>query len=262
MNIIEKEMNKRGDVLSKSDIQIVKSINIHYESIPGLKIQELANLCFTSTSTLHRIIIKLGFEGFVDLRYKIKENTKINDDCIVHSDNFLSRITNQLEMTQRLNSQVINRVAQAILESKVCYCYGTGWKQKQFVSNFSTELILYNNQMINLRTIDDLRIILENSSDEKLILIVSLGGDGKEYIDELKKHSLKNNTIVSLTTDSSNELASLSDYSLYYKSDSYDLKKHWSTITLNFLLDYLFECIISQSYGTRVNNTSCENNLH
>jgi len=80
-----------------------------------------------------------------------------------------------------------------------------------------------------------------------LILVVSLSGNGNGYIDYLKKCKLNEVSIISITMDFPNRLSNLANFPLYYKEDIMNLNdKHWSTITLNFLCDYLLESIIAK----------------
>lgn len=121
------------------------------------------------------------------------------------------------------------------------------------MDNFSIDLLYYGRTCTTLRTIDDLRIASDNSDKNTVFLIVSLSGNGEKYVNELKNFSFKDSSVVSVTLDSSNQLTSLADHSLYYKTDTLNNnKKHWNCITLHFLMDYLLESIIKESESTRL----------
>lgn len=146
-----------------------------------------------------------------------------------------------------MNEKEIIEVAKAILDKKKKYCFGTGWKQKQIIDNFSTDLLYYGKTFTSLRTIDDVRNAVAQMDEQSLLLIVSLSGNAGTYLDILKTCLLKNVTIISITADTPNKLSSLSTYSLYYKDDTIgNDKKHWNTNILSFLSDYLIETIIDQ----------------
>ncbi|SDB83741.1 transcriptional regulator, RpiR family [Pelagirhabdus alkalitolerans] len=247
MNLIEKQLNKYLQHLNANDIEIIKNINVHYKKIPEMKIKELAEQSYTSVSTIHRVIKKLGFEGFSDFRYNIKGEIEEEKQPTFNSEEYFEKTINDIKLTRRLNEKEITKVAKAILESRNCYCFGTGWKQKQHADNFSTDLLYYGKTFKSLRTIGDVQIVSEKCDQDTLILIVSLSGNSEEYIDAIKKFAFKNSQIVSVTLDTSNQLTSLANYSLYYKTDTLDNnKKHWNSITLQFLMDYLLESIVQE----------------
>lgn len=247
MNLIEKHLSHFSHELTKNDIEVVKCINRHYANIPKMKIKDLAALCYTSVSTLHRVIKKLGFEGFSDFKYQLKDDKEDAMPKKMDDEEYFQKMMSNLKLTKRLNEKEINTIAQIILEKQKRYCFGTGWKQQQSIDNFSTDMLYYGESFTSLRTIDDLRNVSNSMDEDSLLLVVSLSGNAQDYLNEIKRCLLKNCVIISVTIDSNNELSTLADYSLYYRDDTLDnSKKHWNSLTLNFLLDYLLENIVSQ----------------
>lgn len=247
MNIIEKYSYQSNLEFSVSEKEVLKGLIKIYDSIPNLTIKELSNSCYTSTSSLHRLIKKLGFKGFSDFKYKVTDDLELQTIEIFNSESYFKKLVSNIEMTKRMNEKIIIDVANIILKKKKRYCFGTGWKQKQIADNFSTDLLYYGESFTTLRTIDDLKIASEYLDEDSLILIVSISGNANGFDDSLKKCKLNDVIIVSITIDIPNKLSSLADFSLYYKDDILNQSnKHWNSIPLNFLSDYLIETIIDQ----------------
>lgn len=83
--------------------------------------------------------------------------------------------------------------------------------------------------------------------ETSVLIILSLSGNIDDYIEVLKACSIRNVTIISITSDKNNLLSSSADYALYYKEHALDNADiHWNINTLNFLTDYLIETIISK----------------
>lgn len=247
MNLIEKHLSHYSHQLTKNDIEVVKCINRYYDTIPKMRIKDLAAACYTSVSTLHRVIKKMGFEGFSDFKYRLKDDKKEYSINAMDDEEYFKKMVTNMRLTKRLNEKEMTKVAKVILEKKKRYCFGTGWKQQQSIDNFSTDLLYYGEYFTSLRTIDDLRNVSETLDEDSLLLVVSLSGNAQDYLNEIKRSTLKNSVIISVTIDSNNALSTLADYSLYYRDDTLDnSKKHWNSLTLNFLLDYLLENIVSQ----------------
>lgn len=247
MNIIEKHTLKYSKELSNNDIGIIQNIGLYYNEIPNMKIKELADACFTSSTTVHRLIKKIGFEGFSEFKYKIIQDLEDTSTLEFTEEEYLENYLNNIQLTKQLNETEIDTVANIILNKNIKYCFGTGWKQKQMIDNFSTDLLYYGESFTTLRTEDDLRIASEHMDEESLLLIVSLSGNAKNYSDILKKCTLRNVTIISITADVSSLLSSLAHHSLYYKDDILEnTAKHWNTNTLHFILDYLISTIVNR----------------
>lgn len=170
--------------------------------------------------------------------------------AFLRNEEYLQKIINNIKLTKRLNEKDIIEIADVILSKKKKYCFGTGWKQKQIIDNFSTDLLYYDESFTTLRTTNDMNVAVSNMNEDALLLIVSLSGSAETYVEILKNCILKNVTIISITADVPNTLSSLAHYSLYYKEDIMENdKKHWNTNTLNFLSDYLIETVVNQKFS-------------
>lgn len=247
MNIIETRLNQHLDQLSKSDMEVVKSLNEMANRIPQSKISDLAPLCFTSVATLHRVVKKLGFDGFSDFKYALKDEMTLKSVEKPNDVDYYENILKDIELTKRLNENEIVKIAKLFSHANKCYCYGTGWKQNQMIDNFSRDLLYYGKHFSILRTIDDLNVIGKDANSDYYMLILSLGGNGSEYVEAIKRLKFKGTTIISITKDSTNALAQLADYSLYFKYSQDDINKHWNTLTLHYLLENLLEAIVTES---------------
>lgn len=244
MNIIEKVSINLESSLSKYELDITKQLIKNYEKIPTLTINELAKLTFTSPASIYRVIKKLGFKGYSDLKYKVADDLEKNKIHIFDTEDYYQLIINNIEVTKRLNENLIQDAARMILTAKNKYCFGTGWKQKQIANNFSTDLLYYGEKFITLRTEMDLGIASTKMSNDSLILVVSLGGNGKDYLPFIEKCKLNDGKIIAITNDTPNRLSYLADISLYYKDLNTD-NRHWNTLPLQFLCEYLIETIVA-----------------
>ncbi|AYW47281.1 hypothetical protein C7K38_02130 [Tetragenococcus osmophilus] len=250
MNLLEIRTSQYMPKLSNNDLQSLKEINIHYHDIPEILMKNLADRCYISISTLHRLILKIGFSGFSDFKLRITDDLKTIETAKLSSfdeENYLQNYLNNITLTKRLNEGEIKKVANVILEKTHRFCFGTGWKQKQVIDNFSNDLLYYGESFITLRTENDLRLSADTMDENSVLIILSLSGNTENYSKILETCKLRNITIISITSDKINSLSSLADYSLYYKENVLDdIDKHWNTGALDFLVNYLIEIIVYQ----------------
>ncbi|MCF1684656.1 MAG: MurR/RpiR family transcriptional regulator [Tetragenococcus koreensis] len=250
MNLLEIRTSQYMSKLSSNDLQSLKEINTHYTDIPNILMKDLAERCYISISTLHRIILKIGFNGFSDFKIRITDNLKAIEaakESLFDEEKYLQNYLSNITLTKRLNEGEIKKVADVILEKKSRFCFGTGWKQKQVINNFSNDLLYYKESFITLRTENDLRLSTDTMDENSVLIILSLSGNTENYSEVLKTCKIRNVTIISITSDKINSLSSFADYSLYYKENVLDnIDKHWDIGTLNFLVNYLIEVIVHQ----------------
>lgn len=131
MNLLEIRIAQHTSKLSDNDFQSLKSMNALYKDIPNMLMKELADSCYTSISTLHRTISKLGFSGFSDFKLRVNDDLKNMEEteaALFNEEEYLQNYLNDIKLTKRLNENVVKDVAEIILEKQFRFCFGTGWK--------------------------------------------------------------------------------------------------------------------------------------
>lgn len=219
----------------------------HLHMIPDSTISELSQKIYTSSTSLHRLVKKLGFEGYTEFRYTIEEQLNKEEgqkDNFPEASYYLSNILDDIKITYQLNEEKFESVVKEILTHEDIYCFGTGWKQKQIVDNFANDLLYYGHSVKTLRNTDDLEIASRHFNEDSLIVIVSLSGDLKNYqqtMEYLKEHEI---TTIAVSIYSDNPLSSLATHSLQFVDSSLDITNHhWSSMTLNFIFDELSHAV-------------------
>lgn len=207
-----------------------------------MTLSELAAKSYSSSSSIHRLIKKIGFDGYSDFKFQINEdiNNEAHDKFSLSNDTYLLDLLNDIKITYKLNLNKLDKVAIEISKHKNLYCFGTGWKQQQVAGNFANDLLYYGYSFKTLRNVGDLELAQNNFSKDSLLLIVSLSGDMTEYGHIIKNAKKKGVVIVAVTINSNNSLSQFSDYSLTYVDTFFTEKNnHWPAISLNFILDQL-----------------------
>lgn len=236
-----------ADKLTSTDHIILKNMKDHVHLIPDSTISELSQKIYTSSTSLHRLVKKLGFEGYTDFRYTMedelnKQNETANDFQI--ASRYLTDTLDDIKITYELNERKFEEVVEDILSHEDIYCFGTGWKQKQIVDNFANDLLYYGHAVKTLRNTDDLEIASQHFNKDSLVVIVSLSGDLNDYkstMEDLKDHNI---TTIGVSIYTDNPLANLATHSLQFVDSSLDIKNHhWSSMTLNFIFDQLSHAV-------------------
>lgn len=251
MSIIKYLKIENSKRLSDTELILLDNMEEEIQNIPNLTITKLSNRIFTSTTSLHRLITKLGFEGYSEFKYTIENYLDNNRSGIfyeIDENPYLKHSLSDLTITYKLNESKFNGVVQDIVSHKDLYCFGTGWKQKQAVDNFANDLLYYGHSLKTLRNIDDLRIASRTLNKDSLVFIVSLSGNlsgYKEIIDLIVENNV---TLIAVTQYSENPLATLATHSLQFVDTSLNIHNHhWSSVPLNFILDQLMHEISEYS---------------
>lgn len=238
-------MNRYSDSLSANDKEILKNLNDNIDKIPVSTINQLASMVYTSTSGLYRLIKKLGFAGYSDFKYRVYDSLKLHEILIIDNNNYLEDTLNEIEYTHKINEVSIRKAAALILNAKKRFVYGTGYKQQQFMENFSADMLLYNIPFINLRNKEDLKNAVRYMDTDSLLIVTSLNGNANDYEESLDQLILQRIPIISISLDKTNKLSSKSSVALYYSDNSIvDDTVHWKAQTLNYLINLLIQATL------------------
>lgn len=147
MDIITQLINLMDMRKSTNDIyyHIAKTILLHADEIPGLGIEELARLCYTSPATISRFCRKISLASYADLKRSIREMndytkqevqfTPEERHSISSNKRWLAEKTfpmtiHALEETYRLlDLKVIDQVVQAIYRAPRLAIFGGIYSQ-------------------------------------------------------------------------------------------------------------------------------------
>lgn len=251
MSFIKYLKIENSNKLSDTEKNILDHMENEIHNIPNLTITKLSKKLFTSTTSLHRLITKLEFDGYSEFKYTIENylNNNHSDTYFNTEENtYLKNSLSDIKITYKLNESTFKHVVQDIVSHKDLYCFGTGWKQKQAIDNFANDLLYYGHSLKTLRNIDDLRIASRSLNEDSLVFIVSLSGNLNGYKEIIDLIVEKKVTIIAVTHYSDNPLATLSTHSLQFVDTSLNIPNHhWSSVPLNFLLDQLMHEISDYS---------------
>ncbi len=213
---IEALINEYYDHLNENDQHISQYIINHEEECKRLSITQLAEATLTSKSSILRFTQKLGFSGYSEFKYALKQQNTYHTE----ESSFVAMQQEDLLQTAKLfNQQNITPALQAFDQAQSIYCYGTGWGQRDVLQNFMRSVIPLQRFPIHLQSQKELSLVLNGSITKKdLMIILSLSGENKPQESILNQMKLKNIPILSITNMSRNRLASKATYNLYYQS--------------------------------------------
>jgi len=213
---IETLINKHYDNLNENDQHIAKYVLAHETECKRLSIVQLAEVTLTSKSSILRFTQKLGFSGYSEFKYALKQQQKSQQ---VQTSFVAMQQEDLLQTAKFFNQQNVTPVLQTFDQAETIYCYGTGWGQRDVLQNFIRSVIPLQRFPVHLQSQKELNIVLNGSITENdLIIILSLSGENKPQENILNLMKLKNVPILSITNMSRNRLASKATYNLYYQS--------------------------------------------
>lgn len=195
-----------------SDKHVAKYILNHTEVALSSTIEELAEYCSVSKSTIIRFTKKLGLDGFSELRVLIKMNQRQLEDV---GKDFLERVVEKdNQIVQHFKEYDFLPIVKMLDQSATIYAYGTGSFQRSFITEYQR---LFMHIGIWVRIIDshgEFDVAMNLMKENDTLVIVSSGGENDHLNRNYDLLKLKGVNILSFTNSTNNTLAYVSDYNV------------------------------------------------
>ncbi|WP_313468248.1 MurR/RpiR family transcriptional regulator [Carnobacterium sp.] len=240
---LEKFINANRSKLSENDLDILAYILTNKETVTHLGIHDLSIRSHTSKSTIVRLTQKLGFSGFSEFKYYLKNEKKKE---ILPTKNNLSLLESDINETMSLIAQTnMHPLCEAISLANRVFIYGTGWGEKKAADDFTRNFMSCNVFIIPIPSVTELNWNIDSFTKNDLVIFISFSGENLELENNITKLKLHGVPFCSVTPLRQNYLSSQATYKLYYQVTQLQIdndpdKEYNFFITLNIVIDSLF----------------------
>lgn len=218
--------------------------------------KELAKLTFTSSSTIVRFCKKLGYEGYPNFQLQYTKEHVINHqysnhlvtkdmlvkDVIDVVDNLYHYIVE--ETKNMLSKESLVRVINYMLQAKKIDFYASDINYSR-IQSMCLKLNTINIQAQAYNALNQNYVRTVNPKD-CLSFVVSHSGKNPSMVDiayTLRKHNI---TTIALTSRIERALELVCNESLYMFSSDDDLHAIQYGLSLEYLLDILYSCLVAK----------------
>lgn len=239
-NLIQQHQKDLGEL----DREILKYILNNKNVVIGMNIIELADKVHVSKSTVLRLTKKIGFTGFSEFKYYLKQNQSNSTQEVADVDVLAAQISDIERTLSYVRSQDCSELLRAIEKAETIYCYGTGYSQRKVLEEFGKLMIIFEKRVIILpnKTEFDMAMPMIRTGD--LTVFASLSGETEEVKENLSTLKLRGVPTLAITVFGDNYFVKNADFSLFYFVTPIvvGLKASVasSLIGLNCLIDFLF----------------------
>lgn len=233
-------INKYHDKLTENDLYILTVILDNQEVMQDINIVNLAKKCHTSKSTISRLTQKLGYSGFSEFKYAIKPHLVEPAAPL----DYMERQKKDIDATLKLLEQTdLTELIEKIYRAERIFGYGTGWGQQNVVKELSRNLMSCKKYMLSIPAKTEFDLNMPIITKDDLVIIISLSGKINDLVENVNTLNMRGVPILSITSFTNNNLASLAPYNLYYQITPLTTNHKpelGSFITLSLVCDSLF----------------------
>ena len=253
--------------LSNNEELVKTYIKTYPETLKALTTRELAELIYTSPSTLVRFSKKLGFTGWNEFRdaylkeydYLTSHFTKINanmpftahDTMVSIANKIISLKQETLEDTKQLiNTEALKKATELIINSNSIKMFGSNNIIYE-LSEFQFKMSRINRDVFFTGLQGEQHHFANRCKPTDVAIIVSYTGESSYLLKIVQQLRSQNIPIIAITRVGNNRLSNLATITLHVttREKAYGKIGAFSSLeSIRCVLDILYSCVFAKDY--------------
>lgn len=196
------------------DQEILEFINANPLLITNMKVEDLATSLYTSNATIIRFCKKLGYSGFNELKYYIKEKLSTTTIKTTNHRNYIEHdLMKYQDFITTIDTANINQMIAIICSD--CQLYIHGRSVSAIPAKYLyTVLNSIDRRCIFINDLHLLRSLSKNLDDSSAVIIVSAGANKDTYGQIMEDIKLQHSKVILLSSNSDSELHDIATISI------------------------------------------------
>lgn len=244
-------INEHYSQLNENDLSILRYITNNQVETSNLNITELASIVNYSTASILRLTKKLGFSGYSEFKYFLKQQIDLqtevkNKDRVDYSTDVLKFDIDQT-IKEFQNNKNLNSLFQQMDQVNTIYAFCVGYGQRLILKEFARCMLEFKKNVVIISGYNEFEKLSNDFTEDDLVLIVSQIGEVDELNTTLNNLRVRGCKTVSVTNLSNNDLAKHTMWNFYYENTNIDQETQMnrsSFLTLHLLLHLLFDSFV------------------
>lgn len=219
-------VNAHYNELSTNDLYIWDYIQSHVKECSDLSINELAQRCHVSKTTILRFAQKLSLKGYSELKVYLNWESQPTKD-IELDDHLVEKVCDTCTYAiGDIKERNFDDICEMLYKANHIFVYGTGALQNS-VANELQRMFLYCGEFIYVMAGEkETEMILPFLQKEDVVILISLRGEGELINSFASQLRLKNIPTISMTKMKDNELAQKTTKSIYITTSQVMIGEH------------------------------------
>ncbi len=243
---LEELINKNYQNLNDNDHYIWDYISSHRKECENLSIDELAQRCHVSRTTILRFSKRLGLKGYTELKVYLR----LDNSQRQYKENGLENIYNSYRSYMDIvKDKDMSHVVSLLMQADRIYAYGTGSIQNHVVAEIKRSFLEIGKLIFAIESTNDTYVFEDIITSQDVIIVVSYSGENQTMLNFVKKLKLRNVPIIAITAKKNNTLSQIADESLYVEVASiYNPlgPRHDGLVNYYILIDFILVKYIDQ----------------
>lgn len=239
--------------LTISELDILRYIDNNKKEILDMSIQDLSKSVFFSTTSIIRLCKKIGFSGFSELKYYVKEEVKKAEQNLVNEtfESILDNNVNSIvETAKLLDKDKVNEIVDLMLKKEKIHFFGKGLTST-VLEYASKQLLTCNKANFNYQDTHIAYLACESMNENDILIVCSLSGNTHQVVRAAQIAKSRNAKVITITKNVNNELSKIGDINISICSDNNpkSISDISSRVPMLFVLNIIITFYIKKKNG-------------
>lgn len=200
-----------GKNLTETEETVLYYMVEHMDTVLKIGVRGVAKENYTSSSTIMRLTKKMGYDGFVDMYYKLFPMVHQPPVETNPQTQFLSSFCSN-SLLQYNSYDHMREFARRVSDRRDQYLflYATGFSAMA-AEYFTKKFLVLGRKCIYSNGMDSIGVFENNLDDMGMLIVVSRSGETKQVVDRMKTARENGIFTVSFTNDGGNRVSKLAN---------------------------------------------------
>ncbi len=209
---LEELINENYNHLNENDLYIWKYISTHRKVCEKLSIDDLADRCHVSRTTILRFSKRLGLKGYAELKVYLRIDNQTYKDKQTGLELVYKKYSDYME---EIKNKDLTRIVQLIDNAENAYVYGTGYIQNHAASELKRAFLFVNKLFFNIKSMSETYAFVDIINNTDVMVMFSHSGENEQLLDFARKLKTKGVPIIAITATKNNSLSHMADEAMY-----------------------------------------------
>lgn len=208
-------INSYYNHLNENDMHVLRFVLNNKEQSSHMGINELAEACNTSSSSVHRLTKKLGFSGYSEFRVFLKWEEPLEKSEMSH----IQRLETDTAATiKNLATIDFSPIVRQLAVAQRIFIYGSGTAQLACANEAQRMFAVVHTFVTVIHDSVQFETVFPAISEKDVVIIISLSGDTPALLPQAKQLKARGIPFISITNLKNNQLAQIAPYTIYAAS--------------------------------------------
>ncbi|OTN77499.1 hypothetical protein A5886_002599 [Enterococcus sp. 8G7_MSG3316] len=228
--------------LTENDLLIWSYISSHKKYCLNMSINEIAKECIVSRTTIMRFCQKIGFDGFSEFKYHLKNELMQENALLSEIEGEI--LSNHVQTIENLKKKDFTKICTMLANANRIFIYGSGDIQN-LVSNYMKLLFLPNGLLVyDFGGVSMNEQFYQVIQPHDLVLLITLNGESNTVVKLAKQLKQRNIQTIGITKLRNSTVSKLCDETIFVLNPEIHPTKNAvysfeTTSALFFVIEYL-----------------------